>query len=254
VWRKVDPAAYYPTAPAQIASQNVAGKQLSSSKLQTVPFLANLENAEEKVLSQITGLFGRTQNMQPAPTVPSFIQNQYAPPSRPQVVVPRQVVQEIVKPQTPQVLIPKQVVQEIPRVQAPTPLASGGARTTPVSTVISQVLTPQKIGVNGGVAASFSMGAAPPIPPESPNLIVGQVLDGAGKIVEGAILEIKDAQGRPVRALKSARTGHFRIVTPLEDGDYKILIEKEGLVFAPVNFTTKGEIIEPIMITAKPKA
>jgi hypothetical protein len=116
---------------------------------------------------------------------------------------------------------------------------------------LGQTLVPQKTGLS--IPAHFSSGAAPPIPPESPNILVGQVLDERGKIVEGAILEIRDYQGRPVRALKSARTGHFRIVTPLESGTYKILIEKEGLTFEPVEINVSGQIIQPIAIGASGK-
>ena len=77
------------------------------------------------------------------------------------------------------------------------------------------------------------------------------LIDLDGKIVEGAILEIKDPQGRPARALKTNMLGHFMIVTPLLDGRYEILAEKEGLVFEPVTFSAKGAIIPPISIWAK---
>jgi len=45
--------------------------------------------------------------------------------------------------------------------------------------------------------AQFSSQAAPPLPPSLPNTITGQILDAEGKIIEGAILEIRDiAAGR----------------------------------------------------------
>ncbi len=99
--------------------------------------------------------------------------------------------------------------------------------------------------------AQFSPDAAPPIPPTHPNVIVGQVMDGQGKIVENAILEVKDGEGRPVRALRSNRLGHFMIVTPLANGNYQIETEKDGLVFEPVSLNANGEIIPPIAIRAK---
>ena len=102
--------------------------------------------------------------------------------------------------------------------------------------------------------AQFSQEVAPPIPPSKPNIIVGQVLDVNGKIVEGAILEIKDENGRPVRALKTNKLGHFMIVTPLTNGKYEILIEKDGLIFNPIVFEAIGEIISPIAIWATNKA
>ncbi len=103
------------------------------------------------------------------------------------------------------------------------------------------------------VQAKFSDDAAPPMPPTNPNTIVGQVVDPDGKIVEGAILEIKDAEGRPARALRSNKLGHFMIATQLINGKYEITIEKDGLEFEPLSFEAIGEIIPPIAIWAKSK-
>lgn len=97
----------------------------------------------------------------------------------------------------------------------------------------------------------FSEEAAPPLPPTVPNTITGQVLDQDGKIIEGAILEIRDLAGRPVRAVRSNKLGHFMIVTALPNGQYDIITEKEGYEFNPVTFEAKGEIVPPILIQAK---
>ncbi len=105
--------------------------------------------------------------------------------------------------------------------------------------------------IQGGQQAQFSIEASPPTPPTRPNVVVGQVMDPQGKIVEGAILEIKDDEGRPARALKTNKLGHFLIVTPLVDGKYTILTEKEGLHFEPINILAEGKIIQPIAIWAK---
>lgn len=104
-----------------------------------------------------------------------------------------------------------------------------------------------------GQAAQFSVDAAPPSPPTQPNTMVGQVMDPQAKIIEGAILEIRDAAGRPVRALKSNKLGHFMIVTPLQDGKYEITIEKEGYEFSALTFEATGSIIPPIAVRAKKK-
>ncbi|AKM83102.1 hypothetical protein A2422_04645 [Candidatus Woesebacteria bacterium RIFOXYC1_FULL_31_51] len=96
--------------------------------------------------------------------------------------------------------------------------------------------------------AEFSIDAAPPSPSIVVNTVVGQVMDENRKIIESAILEIKDLNGRPVRALRSNKAGHFIIVTPLANGRYEISTEKEGFTFEPVSFETKGEIIPPIAI------
>lgn len=102
----------------------------------------------------------------------------------------------------------------------------------------------------GAKDASFSLGAAPPTPPTTPNVVVGQVMDVSGNIIENAILEIKDENGRSVRALRSNKLGHFMIVTPLDNGIYQLITEKEGYVFEPVTVNLNGTILSPIAIKA----
>lgn len=99
--------------------------------------------------------------------------------------------------------------------------------------------------------ATFTPEAAPPAPPEIPNTIVGQVVTNEGKMVEGAILEIKDSSNKPMRALRTNKVGHFITATPLRSGDYYVETEKEGLTFDPVSFKAEGGLIPPILIRAK---
>lgn len=106
------------------------------------------------------------------------------------------------------------------------------------------------INPNASRDATFSDLSAPPSPPTTPNVVVGQALTPEGKILEGAILEIKDEQGRAVRALRSNRLGHFMIVTPLLPGRYQLAAEKEGFTFNTVHFEAKGDIIQPIEMKA----
>ena len=90
-----------------------------------------------------------------------------------------------------------------------------------------------------------------PSVPTLPNVLVGMVFDPERKIVEGAIIEIRDSQGNPVRAFKTNKLGQFRTVTPLPNDTYEIEIEKEGLQFDLIKIEFKGEIVEPIEIKAK---
>jgi hypothetical protein len=76
-------------------------------------------------------------------------------------------------------------------------------------------------------------------------------MDHDRKIVEGAILEIVDDANRPVRALRTNRAGHFLTVTPLTTGKYKMIVEKEGYNFEPVEFEANDKIIDPIAVVAK---
>jgi hypothetical protein len=87
--------------------------------------------------------------------------------------------------------------------------------------------------------------------PRSPNLLVGMVLDPQGRIIEGAILEIRDSKGVPVRALKTNKLGQFRIVTALANDTYEIETEKRGYTFDIIKVTAKGEPVPPIEIRAK---
>lgn len=99
--------------------------------------------------------------------------------------------------------------------------------------------------------AQFDIKATPPMAPSTINTISGQVLGSDGKIVDGAILEIRDNQGRPARAVRTNRAGHFLITIPFPNGIYEIITEKENHEFDTVKFEAKGEIIPPIIVIAK---
>lgn len=119
------------------------------------------------------------------------------------------------------------------------------------SSVGNQVTPSATQNLQVSQSAVFSPDAAPPSPPTSPNIIVGQVLDATGKIIDSAILEIKDREGRSVRALRTNRLGHFMIVTPLTNGKYQIETEKDGYEINPITISLEGRVIPPIMITGK---
>jgi hypothetical protein len=99
--------------------------------------------------------------------------------------------------------------------------------------------------------AQFSVEAAPPNPPTYPNVVVGQVVDHDRLIVEGAIIEIRDSAGRPIRAIRSNKVGHFITVTQLDNGHYEIITEKDGYEFSPVSFEATGTTIPPILVQGK---
>lgn len=99
--------------------------------------------------------------------------------------------------------------------------------------------------------AIFSIDAAPPNPPTIPNVVVGQVVDSERKIIEGAIMEIRDSANRPIRAIRSNKAGHFITVTPLDNGRYDIVTEKEGYEFTPVTFEAANALIPPILVQGR---
>jgi len=87
--------------------------------------------------------------------------------------------------------------------------------------------------------------------PEIPNIVVGMATDLRGKIVEGAIVEIQDEHGNPNRVLKTNSLGQFKTSSPLLNGKYLIICEKEGHEFDRVDLVLDGRIVQPIKIISK---
>lgn len=232
-----------------------------------IPFINSLEETEGKFLGKLALLFNSSNPIPvpavapnpapsptPIPTAGSSVlttesvglgQQQSTNPTPQYGVVAQsapstQAVPELTIPQTGSVSVPKMVVEET------SPAAA--------SKDLSTFTVGQTIAGSAPVASKqtqFSTEAAPPSVPTIPNTISGQVIDPDGKIIEGAILEIRDKDGRPVRALRSNKVGHFLTVTPLLNGRYEIITEKEGYLFEPSVLNINGGIIPPIAVRAK---
>lgn len=84
-----------------------------------------------------------------------------------------------------------------------------------------------------------------------PNVINGIVKDKSGNYLEGAIAVIHDKEGLPVRALKTNKLGQFTGSTPLPNGTYKLVLEKENFDFDVLQIELGGEVLPPLGITAK---
>lgn len=213
-------------------------KYLSGAKVIPTPY-QKLEDAERGFLSTLSGLFsGAVSQVSGAVAQATQPKAAVQASTTPAQEKPKQI--EI--PQTPAVRVapetkPKLVVQEKtgPEVQA--------TNVAPVIMGNEFISTRQ---------AQFSVDAAPPNPPTTPNVVVGQVVDAQRRIIDSAIMEIRDSAGRPVRALRSNKLGHFITVTPLESGKYEIITEKEGFEFTPVSFEANGQIIPPILVQGRP--
>ncbi|MBU3957274.1 PrgI family protein [Patescibacteria group bacterium] len=149
---------------------------------------------------------------------------------------------------------PVQPIPQAPR-PAPQPKVVQPIKVKPAPPKKEEVVLPEKPGrpKKPQVEAKFEPGLPFPAPPSQPNTLVGMVLDQEGKIIEGAIIEIRDSQDIPVRALKTNKLGQFRSVTPLDNGQYEIEIEKEGYQFDILKIKLKGEVVEPLAIRAKGK-
>lgn len=243
LWKKTEtPKQYF--QPEEAEKQK--GEVLIDSKLQQEvkkhPFLANLETAENKFLSSLSSLISGKN------AKPKIISQQQAAATSP-------APSEIEKTQGGVVEIPKTDLVSVESIKNQRPKLSveeqGFVYEKPGTTKVSPALSSYQS--QSSVQAVFSPDAAPPLPPSKPNTVSGQVLDSQGKIIESAILEIRDVGGRPVRAVKTNKLGHFLIVTPLQNGTYTIITEKEGYDFDDIGFEAQDKIIPPIAIKARKK-
>jgi len=238
IWQKkaqkpeiFEPLAYkfVPAGQGKITTDKTALNQY----LATLPFAETknpLDQWEQNLLNQITNLF-QLVHPTPHPLTP--------PPVQPQVEP--QPTYKPFRPVTP------------PPVQPTRPIFRPTAEPSRPVRPYRSVFLPQKPGRPRKPLVEAKINQQLPIPqtPTRPNLIVGMVLDKEGKIIEGAILEIRNSQGIPVRALRTSRLGQFMIATPLPNGVYEIETEKEGFQFDIIKIEAKGEIISPIEIKTK---
>jgi hypothetical protein len=212
--------------------QDTALKEYLATAGQVSGASENLEKSEMGFMSRLGGILSGLV------TPPKPIQP-VAPPPQPQkpkeLRVPENAPVKI--PSSPQHL----VVEEKPVVVVVQNKVTTN-RVAPIMAGNEMVSTRQ---------AMFSVDAAPPNPPSQPNVVVGQIVDQDRKIVEGAIMEIRDSMGRPVRALRSNKVGHFITVTQLDNGHYEIVTEKDGYEFTPITFEANGNLIPPILVQGK---
>lgn len=89
-----------------------------------------------------------------------------------------------------------------------------------------------------------------PTPPEYPNLIVGMVVDKYDRLIDTAIIEIRDTNRHPVRAVKTNKLGQFSIASPLPNGRYQLQAEKDGYQFGILTLELTGTIVDPVELRA----
>lgn len=248
--------------PQATQPQDTNLKNLSNSSGVTTA-LGNLDKAESGFLAKLSSLFGGTAQKQPVQTSPtSASEIPQKPMSTPteQVVSMSNTSTPISTTTTPSIAtteikvvqIPETPVVKIPTTSTPVVVEEQTPITTPTQAITNQV-SPVVAG-NEMIStrqALFSVDAAPPSPPTYPNVVVGQVVDQDRKIIEGAIMEIRDSAGRPIRALRSNKVGHFITVTQLDSGHYEIITEKDNYEFSPVSFEAVGQLIPPILVQGK---
>ncbi len=86
-----------------------------------------------------------------------------------------------------------------------------------------------------------------------PNVVTGIIKDSENGLLPGVLVTLKDAEGVPLRALKTNRLGQFAASTPLPNGTYFIEIEdpRSRFTFDRAQITLAGGIVPAIQVFAK---
>lgn len=287
VWKREEQPVYYAPEDSEIPSIAETGETVNSqgdiqAQFGEVAsgFLENLEGAEEKYLSKITGLFKHepasnaapqqpaetvkvvnevapavppiptfsptppapapVPTMQPAPTLPGNQPPYYRP-----VPTPPPTPDPFDHPLFQQNPVLDQTPNFVPSTEKPIFQADTPPSEQPVTPVFQEVVQQSPVANESTIYGLET--------PTQANILVGKVFDYSQSPIANAIMEIKDEFGRPVRALKTDKDGRFRIVTPLHDGKYTIFTEKDGYEFDPIHLELQETIIEPMIIEPKAK-
>ncbi|MCX6725746.1 MAG: PrgI family protein [Candidatus Shapirobacteria bacterium] len=173
VWEKTSqkPEMFEPIifqTPLNKAAKYTADKKTLNQYLATLPYSENknpLDQQEESFLKEIGNLFQLVHPFQPIPIS--------TPPSVPKPKLNYSF--------TPPPRTNYQPLQSRPVSNPPKPLSG-------------KVILPQQVGRPRKPIFEAKMNPALliPTPPTRPNIIVGMVLDNEGKIIDGAILEIRN--------------------------------------------------------------
>lgn len=253
-WKKTaTPPKYYMDEPAAQPAAAPALTQYLSGTTQKTAATSKLEGAEQGFLATLTGIVSglvtqATGGPVSTTTIPVGTQLPATPQAHPTPPVSAEEQKQGIQiPQTPLIRIEKVAPARLMVEEKP------AAPQTAAQQITTHQVAPTIAGeeIVSTKQAIFSVDAAPPNPPTFPNVVVGQVVDQNRKIVEGAIMEVRDSAGRPIRALRSNKAGHFITVTPLDTGRYDIFTEKDGYEFTPVNFDATGQIIPPILVQGR---
>jgi hypothetical protein len=249
IWKKDHPVPEYFTFNPNISLESatdaaeisriaaIRRQQGLSSYLTTLPQDSNtdLDTRERAATQNFTSLFQLAN-----PTLPST-----PPPSvAPQLPRHRPLSQAHLSIPVPQAAPARVIVPPAEKVisSAPTPVPASPQTT-------STTLAPAKTARISPATTSSSL----PFPsaPTVPNIVVGMVIDAAGKIVPGAIVEVIDSSGLPARATKTNQLGQFFSTTPLKRGTYHLNVDKDGLTFDTIELQLTGQIVEPLKIQAR---
>jgi len=86
-----------------------------------------------------------------------------------------------------------------------------------------------------------------------PNVITGIVQDDTGAFLPAILITVTNADGIPMRALKTNKLGQLAASTPLPNGVYVIEVEdpRERFIFDRIQVTLNGSVVPALEIKAK---
>jgi len=97
-------------------------------------------------------------------------------------------------------------------------------------------------------AASQNQNLPFPNKPTEANKVVGMIINQNNGLIDNAIIEIKNQQGKTITAVKSNALGQFSISQPLANGTFYIKASKKGYGFDNLSLDLTGNIIDPLEI------
>ncbi|HCR80929.1 MAG: hypothetical protein UY47_C0003G0027 [Parcubacteria group bacterium GW2011_GWB1_49_7] len=145
--------------------------------------------------------------------------------------------------------------KNLPLTKPPTTELPAKPELEPVATTPIEVFADETPPIENTYTApqqSAATNAKLPFPQKnlSPNTIMGMVLTPDDKLVDRAVVTIKNLQGKVIRALKTNLLGQFFATTPLPNGTYVVSAEKEGLSFPEQTFSLNGSVLQPLELRA----
>lgn len=248
-WKKTNkiPSIFTFTA-HPIAATNTITKTIKAptQKITTSPS-TELSQAEDAQIKTLNSLFSSTTTTTPAtPTAQGDVIY-----DKPAVTVRK--LKAVEKTIVPPINPTKPVV--VPKIQPTTVVDTKANESKTQESVVPNNLifsaSSKPVPVSPAPVANTKLKSVNlPIPPRSPNLIVGITTSKDGKLIEGAIVQVLDETGVPARAMKTNALGQFATSTPLSPGTYRIEVEADGHAFPAQQLVINDSIIQPFEITA----
>lgn len=139
---------------------------------------------------------------------------------------------------------------EMPIIDQTTPQQDANKINGDTPTLSDRMLVTQQQPEHNLTTSKVTFNKELPFPstPTMPNKLVGMILTPQSELIEGAIIEIRTPTGQVVRAVRSNALGQFYVTTPLANGEYIMVAEKEKYHFDPLSIKLKGGIVDPIEI------